>query len=304
MKNFFLTAALSFVATMPVMAYDVLYVNGSEGQSFNGHASPGWTIVNPVEVPVGTDGKFVITVDNFNGLGISTAKGADESDWGTWNSHMVGLTRTEKITVCKPFTPALNQSADLNKDNAGGMLGGNYTLVIAGDLSEMTVYPGQIYIAGSSTTKVDGTPLAWEIVNPTTVKLNNDRFEFEVDFSDGLNIDVSVFKDPSTGNWNLWWNPGKFSARINQTDLGNPVALANSTDGLWFPETGVYTVSIPVDMSTVTASKKISTAVEDIAVEDDSEEIWYNLQGVRVDNPERGIYIVRKGGVTSKRIFR
>lgn len=36
---------------------------------------------------------------------------------------------------------------------------------------------------------------------------------------------------------------------------------------------------------------------------DESAPVYYNLQGVRVDNPDRGIYVVRQGGKTTKVIM-
>lgn len=43
--------------------------------------------------------------------------------------------------------------------------------------------------------------------------------------------------------------------------------------------------------------------VEGIA-EDEGEAEYFTLQGVRVDEPEEGIYIVRKGGKSSKELIR
>ena len=47
----------------------------------------------------------------------------------------------------------------------------------------------------------------------------------------------------------------------------------------------------------------ISTGVEGITSDNDASPVYYNLQGVRVDNPEKGIYIVVKGNKASKVIF-
>lgn len=54
----------------------------------------------------------------------------------------------------------------------------------------------------------------------------------------------------------------------------------------------------------VTAGTDISTGFAGIEVDDNAPEVYYNLQGMRVDNPENGVYIVRKGNKVSKKIFR
>lgn len=48
---------------------------------------------------------------------------------------------------------------------------------------------------------------------------------------------------------------------------------------------------------------KVGTGVENIAVENDAEAVYYNLQGVQVENPVKGLYIVVKGNNSSKVIF-
>jgi hypothetical protein len=41
------------------------------------------------------------------------------------------------------------------------------------------------------------------------------------------------------------------------------------------------------------------SGIEDVNAED-AEVEYYNLQGVKVENPEKGIYIMKQGGKTSK----
>lgn len=44
--------------------------------------------------------------------------------------------------------------------------------------------------------------------------------------------------------------------------------------------------------------------IADINGEDNSAPVYYNLQGVRVNNPENGLYIVKKGNKVTKQIIR
>ncbi len=53
-----------------------------------------------------------------------------------------------------------------------------------------------------------------------------------------------------------------------------------------------------------THTTDISLGVKGVEVEEDATEVYYNLQGMQVATPEKGnIYIVRKGGKVSKRVF-
>lgn len=47
-----------------------------------------------------------------------------------------------------------------------------------------------------------------------------------------------------------------------------------------------------------------TTGIDDIVAGDDTAPVYYNLQGVRVDNPENGMFIKVQGGKTSKVIIR
>ena len=69
---------------------------------------------------------------------------------------------------------------------------------------------------------------------------------------------------------------------------------------------GQISVKIPGGSFAVFATSDISTAVSDIiAVPADCPEVYYNLQGIEVDNPAPGsLYIVRRGNSTVKEIAR
>lgn len=60
---------------------------------------------------------------------------------------------------------------------------------------------------------------------------------------------------------------------------------------------------VPVDRDNVfieiKANKKETTGIDEISV-DEAETVFYNLQGVRVDNPGKGVYIVVRNGKATK----
>ena len=66
-----------------------------------------------------------------------------------------------------------------------------------------------------------------------------------------------------------------------------------------------YTYDMNVDLVNMTLNFDGKTGVESISVEDSVAPLeYFNLQGVRVENPENGLYIVRQGNKVSKQLIR
>ena len=65
----------------------------------------------------------------------------------------------------------------------------------------------------------------------------------------------------------------------------------------------VFDVSGGAYIETITVEylkKKVQSGVEEIAVDTDAPAVYYNLQGIRVENPGTGLYIRRQGNRTDK----
>ena len=57
--------------------------------------------------------------------------------------------------------------------------------------------------------------------------------------------------------------------------------------------------ALPLDL----AKEDINTGVAEIENPNDAPVEYYTIQGIRVENPSNGIYIVRQGNKVTKRIF-
>lgn len=78
---------------------------------------------------------------------------------------------------------------------------------------------------------------------------------------------------------------------------------ANQVDAMgaqsWAAPTGTYTTVL--DLKNMTVTMSVPSSVTDIVAEgDDTPAVYYNLMGVRVDNPSTGVYIVRRGDKVTK----
>lgn len=61
---------------------------------------------------------------------------------------------------------------------------------------------------------------------------------------------------------------------------------------------GTYNITADFDTNTIKAT--IPTGIGEINAADEVPAIWFNLQGQRVENPEKGLYIRVQNGKSAK----
>ncbi len=62
------------------------------------------------------------------------------------------------------------------------------------------------------------------------------------------------------------------------------------------------TITLDLEEETITIAPQ-SAGINGVEVAEDGEAVYYNLQGVRVANPEKGLFIQVKGGKAGKVIL-
>ena len=65
-------------------------------------------------------------------------------------------------------------------------------------------------------------------------------------------------------------------------------------------EEGNYTLTFDLNNWTLTVSNNVESGVSELVTDKNAPVEYYNLQGVRVEDPANGLYLVRKGGKVSK----
>lgn len=98
---------------------------------------------------------------------------------------------------------------------------------------------------------------------------------------------------PESGNWTKEWPVNTFD--LSEYDgetikIGFEYATDGSKSRAW-------------ELKNFILKGDKDTAVESIAADENEAPVYYNLQGVRVANPESGLYIVVKGSKVSKVVF-
>lgn len=270
----------------------------------------------------------VFTANNVNLVAVTgetnafftfvTKLASSESDWDTVNSsdRFGALSKDEQLsdgsTVSFAAYPA-NVSA--SGAFSWGIAPGTYNVSVDFSTMKMTISSGQIvgptptypenfYLIGH----VNG--LAWS----TTDALEPDNA------ADGVykwnNVTVDDCGDGS-GYFSFITRRGAdWDTEVNQSDRygaeSKDLPLTDSARIKIFPAnesaSSAYSWKVLPGQYTVTASlpemkvtlEKTSSGVESITAESSEEAIYYNLQGVRVDNPGRGLYIKVYQGRTFK----
>lgn len=98
---------------------------------------------------------------------------------------------------------------------------------------------------------------------------------------------------PESGKWTKEWSVNTFD--LSEYD-GETIKIGfeYATDG---------SISRAWELKNFILKGDKDTAVESIAADENEAPVYYNLQGVRVANPESGLYIVVKGSKVSKVVF-
>lgn len=188
---------------------------------------------------------------------------------------------------------------------AGGD-GGKYT---GGDVDPSN-YPANIYLIGN----VEGMIWASAHAIPQNSKnggvytWNDITFD---DSSDGFSYFSFLTRlDDTDGEWGPANDADRYGAPAKDPSIsvGQPGTVkkyAVNVDAMgceaWKVKAGTYAVTL--DLSKMTVLLSTPSGVEEVEITD-AVPVYFNLQGQRVDNPEKGVYIVVKGYKSEKMILR
>lgn len=291
MKKFYAFAAAALCALAANAQNGApLYATGA-GPAFD----PAWAPETPTEF--NWDGKeYTLELEGLTQIKISTAMGT----WDEFNAGVYGCDYGKEAGVAV----ALEAGYDANIAAPGT---GDYTVTVAGDLSTITLtakgeidtsFPA-VYVRGDMNGWNADDAWKFDVVVPEKVfKLTvpeaiaaGDGFKFADDAwnqvncgSDGeaimLDTETQVYNGGNPANITL---EEEFEGTIYlNLDLDGEAYVVFSTDESsvpeWADESGIASVE----------------------ADDNVAPVYFNLQGVKVANPENGLYIVVKGNKASK----
>ena len=306
-----LSLSVGVLISLGVQAQDVttLYVAGAPGTVINGQTLGNWDIANPLEVEA-TDGYFVLDCKNVQqyGFGISDLK---TSDWTVWPQHL--------YRPSAEFTKAnLGKEVPMSGPNAGNfepLWPGDWKLVISRDLSTVTV-----------TTTTPGS--SYNLVGSFNEYACQDNYQFEAE--EGVDnvfwLDITTPLTSSVLNilrnkgWSEWWTPETTPLSVGETANtwlwhDDWLDKSNPRDAALTDYTGTMRLEVPDDITNgcsiavtcypdIREHKSIPTGIVLHRTEYGEHPEYFNLQGMKVETPRNGIYVVRRGNKVTKELIR
>lgn len=279
MKKFYTLAAVAATAlTMNAQLYIV-------GSGVVDGTPLGWTPETPLTLTAGANG-YAFKLQSDGGFKMSNAFGS----WDEFNAGAIGAEVTED---------ALNTPITLAASDANIMMPwvGEWDITVAADLSTMTVKALTEKPAGFPAVYARGGMVPdWNAV---------DEWKFTTE--DGVHYTLQVPETIVAGtefkiadaNWGA----------INYGNEGQEVFLGSEDE--WTYNSGNAKMGEDfngiIEVTMVKAGDPIIVKFTDAAginaVNADlnaAPAVYFNLQGVKVANPENGVYVVRQGDKTSK----
>lgn len=283
MKKFYAFAAAA-VAALSMNAAPI-YVTGASTSFANN-----WAPDAPEEYNVGADGTYTFELTEVTSIKISTVKGT----WDEFNA--AALTVEGTVENDKPL-PLVAGDANIDMPWKG-----DYKIVVAGDLSTITLSTETPAPVGFTPVFIRGALNDWG--SPAEWQFSTEDGKTYTFVAEGeTKIPAGVEFKIADANWGPFCN---YSAAgvvvIDEESYWVWDSQVNSTVVEDFE--GTITINIPGDKSDaeVLFTAK-DTAVKALNVAEGEAE-YFNLQGVRVANPENGLYIVRKAGKVTKEVIR
>ena len=255
--------------------------NGAKGETTKGAGAEGFATFKIADVTY-----FVVPM-SLDGAARSAAIGVyDETGklHATWTPEGVitGMGQMGSIAV-----ETINEEAVAIYRFIPGVIAAKYTFCVKAE--EPFEGPAELYMVGHDNN--------WDPANPTVIPMTETAGVYEA----VLTFANNEFKFSEVkGSWD------EFNAKAICIANDATVALDQATPLYKYAgsnckaavEAGkAYKVTIDLNENTITISE--STAIEGIEVEA-SEAVYYNLQGVKVANPENGVFIKVQGNKASK----
>lgn len=198
----------------------------------------------------------------------------------------------------KDFVPVNNHVYNTNGDQ-GEYQGG-----------DDPVYPANIYMVGT----INGTPWATSTglkpdeTNNGVYTWNSVKFDAASATQPEAYFTFLTALDAADGDWDGANQGDRYGASEEgvEVSLNTPATVKlykNQVDAMaaksWAAPTGIYKTILDLKNMTVTLTNK--TGVTEIEVNgNETPAVYFNLMGVRVENPSNGIYIVRRGDKVTK----
>ena len=177
----------------------------------------------------------------------------------------------------------------------------NKTMLLEGS-SAATTLPDVLFLCGNLVDANWDPSFDGAILDPTDEEGVYFASEIEL-VPDGTNTHCYFSFNTTTGSWDDVNKAARFGAatRDELISAGQTVTVANggSSPNSWQILPGIYNFTVNLKEMTLLV-EAVATGIERIEADENAPAVYYNLQGIKVANPENGVYIMKQGNKVTK----
>lgn len=293
MKKFY---ALAAAACLAFGANAQLYVCGSG--TVNGTETLAWTPETPVTINTNADGDYEFTYTMEGGFKMSTVSGT----WDEWNTGALYCNiATEKFTKGEPKVFELEANSGPNILCPSKI---EWKFVVSSDLTKVTITALEDIVEEDIAIFIRGDVNGWGADDMWKFD-SSDNKHFTFVAKGETMIPAAVNFKIADASWALY-NFG-VGAEIWPSEDGDEWFSGgeNTTLGEDFEGTIKFELGdAPSDPIIVQWFANEFGGVENITIDENAPKTYYNLQGIEVENPANGLYIVKQGNKVAKQVIR
>lgn len=241
------------------------------------------------------------TITGSGYFAFATTLGADADDWNTVNANrLAGAESDAEVTVDTPFELVYSEySMHLNPgkyDFTVTFADGKASLTAkASSVPDPVEVPEHLYVIGNFANA------GWNPAAAVEMTKEGNTFSIIGEATGDLNFGFGTVLGADSSDWDTF-NANRYGQAEDNAvvALDTPITLTKNSNAIRLEEAGNYKLTVVFGETEITFTATKESGIEGVAAEAAAPAEYYNLQGVRVENPAEGLYIVVRGGKATK----
>lgn len=244
---------------------------------------------------------YTATITGTGYFAFATTLGADADDWDTVNANrLAGDEPNDEVTVDTPFELVYSvYSMHLNPgkyDFTVTFADGKASLTAkASSVPDPVEVPEHLYVIGNFANA------GWNPAAAVEMTKEENTFTIVGEATGDLNFGFGTVLGANSNDWDTF-NAHRYGQAVDnaEVELDTPVILTKNANAIRLKEAGSYKLTVVFGETEITFTATKESGIEGVDAEAAAPAEYYNLQGVRVENPAQGLYIVVRGGKATK----
>lgn len=241
------------------------------------------------------------TITGTGYFAFATTLGADADDWNTVNANrLAGAESDAEVTVDTPLELVYSEySMHLNPgkyDFTVTFADGKASLTAkASSVPDPVEVPEHLYVIGNFANA------GWNPAAAVEMTKEGNTFSIIGEATGDLNFGFGTVLGADSNDWDTF-NANRYGQAEDNAvvALDTPITLTKNSNAIRLEEAGNYKLTVVFGETEITFTATKESGIEGVDAEAATPAEYYNLQGVRVENPAEGLYIVVRGGKATK----